>query len=63
MYCLARDIILINLLITSVAADEVGHNIVFNWLLLDIFLKLGIMELIFPKKQALLISNKVQFNK
>ena len=52
-----------NLLIILVAPDEVGHNIVFNWLLLDIFLKLDIMELIFPKKQARLISNKLQFNK
>ena len=47
---LARNIILINLLTVLVAEVEVGHRIVFSLSELDMLLKLGTIELSFPKK-------------
>jgi hypothetical protein len=46
-----------------VAAVEVGHNMVFSLSELDMFIKLGLMEVIFPKKQARFKLNTSQFSK
>ena len=63
MLSLALNIILMNLFTILVIISEVGQRIYFIFWSLEKFWKFGVIDVILPKKQALLRLKSEQFNK